>query len=78
MRKFFKQTMILAAMFLTAATAIAQSDGFSYQAVVRDSEGALVADANVGLRVTLTDETGAQLMYCRRIPPRLTAMACWR
>ncbi len=55
--------MILAAMFLTAATAIAQSGGFSYQAVVRDSEGALVADANVGLRVTLTDETGAQLMY---------------
>ena len=51
-------------MFLTAATAIAQSGGFSYQAVVRDSEGALVADANVGLRVTLTDETGAQLMYC--------------
>ena len=55
--------MILAATILTAAMASAQQQGFSYQAVVRNAQGELVSNSKVGLRLTLTDSTGSQIMY---------------
>ena len=64
MRKFFRQTMILAAMFLAAATANAQAKGFSYQAVVRNAQGELVTNSRVGVRIMLTNATGEHMLYC--------------
>ena len=64
MRRIFRHSMILAAaLFLTTAIAKAQPDGFSYQAVVRDSKGELVSNTKVGVRITLTDESGKTVMY---------------
>ena len=48
---------------IATMAAVAQPEGFSYQAVVRNAQGELVSDANVGLRITLTDESGRQVMY---------------
>ena len=39
------------------------TDGFSYQAVVRDANGELVDNAKVGLRLTLTSGENGQAMY---------------
>ena len=62
-QKFLRiKTLVLAGLLL-AANANAQTSGFNYQAVVRNSEGELVNNANVGLRITLTDENGQQVMY---------------
>ena len=63
MRKILTQTLFFAAMLLTTAVATAQSQGFSYQAVVRNAQGDLVANSKVGLRLTLTDQTGKPVMY---------------
>ena len=52
----------IAASIATMA-AVAQTGGFNYQAVVRNAQGELVSDASVGLRITLTDESGQQVMY---------------
>ena len=58
------KTLSLAVMLLAVSTmANAQNAGFNYQAVVRNSQGELVSNANVGLRITLTDERGMQVMY---------------
>ena len=48
---------------LTTMAAVAQTNGFSYQAVVRNSKGELVSNKNVGLRITLTDKDGKQNFY---------------
>ena len=62
--KSLKISMTLLLGVLMAATvATAQPQGFSYQAVVRNAKGELVANSKVGLRVTLTDESGTQVMY---------------
>ena len=58
----FKMTL-LAGVLLAATAATAQTNGFSYQAVVRDSKGELVSNKNVGLRITLTDQEGKQNYY---------------
>ena len=48
---------------LATMAAMAQADGFSYQAVVRNTAGELVCNSRVGLRITLTDQNGEQVMY---------------
>ena len=53
-------TMVMA---VTATVVIAQNEGFSYQAVIRDSGGELVKNKNVGLKLTLADNTGSNVMY---------------
>ncbi len=66
MKQFFVRikTSVLAVVLLAVATmANAQNAGFNYQAVVRNAQGELVSNANVGLRITLTDERGLQAMY---------------
>ena len=64
MKKFIQSVlMTMTAIVLSMAIANAQPAGFSYQAVVRDAQGELVANAKVGLRITLTDEAGRQVMY---------------
>ena len=66
MKQFFVRikTSVLAVVLLAvAAMANAQSSGFTYQAVVRDANGNLVENANVGLRLTLTDQSGVPVMY---------------
>ena len=50
-------------MTVTAAVAMAQTNGFSYQAVVRDSKGEIVKNQKVGLKLTLADNTGSKVMY---------------
>ncbi len=58
------RALMLAGMLLAAVLiANAQSSGFTYQAVVRDANGNLVENANVGLRLTLTDQSGVPVMY---------------
>ena len=58
-KKFF----LTIAVAFVATVANAQNNGFNYQAVVRNAQGELVANTNVGLRITLTDEQGQQVMY---------------
>ena len=43
------------AAMLAATVAIAQT-GFNYQAVIRDAEGNLLADQDVALRITLSND----------------------
>ena len=58
------RALMLAGMLLAAVLiANAKSSGFTYQAVVRDANGNLVENANVGLRLTLTDQSGVLVMY---------------
>ena len=58
-----KNLFLTIAFAFSAMTASAQPKGFNYQAVVRNAQGELVANANVGLRITLTDDKGQQVMY---------------
>ena len=51
------------ALAFTAVTVDAQTSGFSYQAVVRNQSGDLVANKSVGIRITLTDSKGQQNFY---------------
>ena len=48
-----KLTTILAALFITAATFAQAPQGFSYQAVVRDAQNAIVANKSVEVTVTI-------------------------
>ncbi len=58
------RALMLAGMLLAAVLiANAKSSGFTYQAVVRDANGNLVENSNVGLRLTLTDQSGVPVMY---------------
>ena len=56
-------------LFLTVATtlatmaAVAQTDGFSYQAVIRNTNGELIKTQNVGLQLTIADSAAAKVMY---------------
>ena len=56
---------LLLSMFIaiSASTVSAQTNGFSYQAVVRNQSGELVSNKNVGIRITLTDSKGQQNFY---------------
>ena len=58
-----KNFLFAAALAFTAITASAQTGGFSYQAVVRDSNGELVSNKSVGLQLTIADSTGTKVMY---------------
>ena len=53
MRKF---TTIVAALLLSVATFAQAPQGFSYQAVVRDAQNAIVANQNVEVTLTITAE----------------------
>ncbi len=56
-------------LFLTFAatvammSAVAQTDGFSYQAVIRNPNGELVKTQKVGLVLTIADSAGTNVMY---------------
>ena len=71
--------MILRNLFLTVALAFtaiaasAQTDGFSYQAVVRDNKGELVSNKSVGLRLTIADSNGSKVMYSETQKARTNA-----
>ncbi|MBR5642805.1 MAG: hypothetical protein IKW77_01305, partial [Salinivirgaceae bacterium] len=54
--------LTFAATAITTA-AVAQNNGFSYQAVVRNAQNELVSNTKVGLRLTLTDQTGTPVFY---------------
>ena len=58
-----KNLFLTIAMIVTAVVAMAQTNGFSYQAVVRDSKGEIVKNQKVGLKLTLADNTGTKVMY---------------
>ena len=58
-----KNLILSIALSVTAAIATAQSQGFSYQAVVRDAKGELLCKTRVSLRLSLTDLTGHRVMY---------------
>ena len=51
------------AIAFTAIAASAQTDGFSYQAVVRNSKGELVSNKSVGIRLTIANSDGSNVMY---------------
>ena len=50
MRKLFS---IVAALFITAATFAQAPQGFSYQAVVRDAQNAIVANQSITVKITI-------------------------
>ena len=58
-----KNLFLTIAFAFSAMAASAQPSGFNYQAVVRNAQGELVSNAKVGLRITLTDDKGQQVMY---------------
>ena len=59
--KHFLTSIVAIAFVLSSIAAMAQTDGFSYQAVVRDANGELVNNSKVGLRLTLTDKDDNQM-----------------
>ena len=67
-----KNLFLTIALAASATAAMAQTNGFSYQAVVRDSKGELVSNKPVGLRVTLVDSTG-QSLYQQELRPSTNA-----
>jgi len=59
-----KRLSLLLLALVVAITATAQQpNGFSYQAVLRSSSGEVMANQNVTLRFSLTDETGSTIHY---------------
>ena len=62
MRQFFTSIAAIA-LVLSAMTVTAQTDGFSYQAVVRNAAGELVDNSKVGLRLTLTVGQNGDAVY---------------
>lgn len=57
-----KNLFLTIAATLATVAAVAQTDGFSYQAVIRDAKGELVKTQNVGLQLP----TAQLLMLCTR------------
>ena len=61
--------MKLRSIFLTIAAtlatmaAVAQTDGFSYQAVIRNVTGELIKSQNIGLLISIADSAGTNVMY---------------
>ena len=64
MRKMHKFILTFA-MALYSMAVLAQN-GFNYQAVIRDANGNLVADKNISLRITLTNEAAGLTYYQER------------
>ena len=60
MKHFFT---VAIALTLSTLTATAQTEGFSYQAVVRNAAGNLVDNSQVGLRLTLTTGQNGETVY---------------
>ena len=56
-----KNLIVAFALALTASAATAQTDGFAYQAVVRNAQGELVSNSDVKLRLTLNAADGTVL-----------------
>jgi hypothetical protein len=60
MKKFGRGLLFI---MVISFTANAQQKGFSYQAVLRSSSGEVMANQNVTLRFSLTDEPGSTIHY---------------
>lgn len=60
MKKFGRGLLFI---MVISFTANAQQKGFSYQAVLRSSSGEVMANQNVTLRFSLTDEPGSTVHY---------------
>ena len=58
-----KSIFMTIAATVTTMSAMAQTDGFSYQAVIRNSKGELVKKQNVGLQLTIADSAATNVMY---------------
>ena len=58
-----KNIFLLMSMAFSATTTMAQTDGFSYQATVRNAKGELLGNTNIGLHLTLADSAGTKVMY---------------
>ena len=58
-----KNLFFAMAMALTTMAASAQTDGFSYQAVVRNAQGELISSSQVQLRLTLLSADGTTELY---------------
>ena len=61
--KYFFTQIVAIVLALSTMTATAQTDGFSYQAVVRNAAGELVSNSQVGLRLTLTAGQNGKVVY---------------
>ena len=58
-----RKLFLTVAIAFTAIAASAQTNGFSYQAVVRDSKGELVSNKSVGIQLTIANSDGSNVMY---------------
>ena len=68
-----KNLFLTVAIAFTAIAASAQTDGFSYQAVVRNAKGELVSNKSVGLRLTIANSDGSKEMYSETQKARTNA-----
>ncbi len=60
MKNVFKSTLLAAVYIFFAVAAFAQGpQGFNYQAVMRNASGALLANTNVGMRLSIINGTAA-------------------
>ncbi len=57
MKKILVELLSLVIMATNAIGTVQAQNGFSYQVVVRNADGTLVGDANVGMKFTLFDDT---------------------
>ena len=62
MKKIFIHILTFT-LALSGVESMAQADGFSYQAVVRNANGELVSNKSVGLQLTIADSAGTNVMY---------------
>ena len=59
-----KKLIIFTVSIILAIATLAQGpQGFSYQAVIRNSEGQPIADHNVGVKISLQNQTGTTVHY---------------
>ncbi|MBR2194486.1 MAG: hypothetical protein IJ911_02625 [Salinivirgaceae bacterium] len=56
-----KNLILTIATALATMAAVAQTDGFNYQAVVRNAQGELISSSQVQLRLTLLAADGTVL-----------------
>lgn len=61
MRKFFMSALAVVALAITATVQTVAQESFAYQAVIRDSEGTLITEKEVGLQFSLMQ--GGQTYY---------------
>ena len=72
-----KAAIIITGVILSLGVFAQVPQGFNYQAVVRNDQGAPLAEHQVGIRLTLQDEVGNAIYYSETHSATTSPRAWW-